>query len=51
LVAVGDSVVTGSFSFMAGASVFGARVGRGFTSVGGFFSVGFLLGDSSGVGC
>jgi hypothetical protein len=69
-VAAGDSVTTGSFSFMAGASVFGAcvvagasvfgatgvsvfgaRVGRGFTSVGGFFSGPFLLGDSSGVGC
>jgi hypothetical protein len=56
-VAAGDSVVTGSFMGgasvfgVAGASVFGARVGRGFTSVGGFFSFGFLLGDSSGVGC
>jgi hypothetical protein len=66
LIAAGDSVTTGSFmggasvfgacvvagvSFRAGVSVLGARVGRGFTSVGGFFSFGFLLGDSSGVGC
>jgi hypothetical protein len=62
--ATGSSFVAGSFtagsftagsfttgSFTAGVSVFGACGARGFTSVGGFLSGAFLLGDSSGIGC